>query len=190
MLENYKVILGSKSPRRNELLSGLNINFTVKIIDVKEEYPASLIREEIPMYLSKLKADNYNLQKGELLITADTIVCIGNTIFGKPKTKNEAIEMLQKLSGNTHEVITGVTITTQTRQETFSSITKVTFDELSKEEIDYYIDKYKPYDKTGSYGIQEWIGYIGITCIEGSYFNVMGLPVQKLYQKLKSFNNE
>ena len=190
MLENYKVILGSKSPRRNELLSGLNINFTVKIIDVKEEYPASLIREEIPMYLSKLKADNYNLQKGELLITADTIVCIGNTIFGNPKTKNEAIEMLQKLSGNTHEVITGVTITTQTRQETFSSITKVTFDELSKEEIDYYIDKYKPYDKAGSYGIQEWIGYIGITCIEGSYFNVMGLPVQKLYQKLKSFNNE
>ena len=98
--------------------------------------------------------------------------------------------MLQKLSGNTHEVITGVTITTQTRQETFASITKVTFDELSKEEIDYYIDKYKPYDKAGSYGIQEWIGYIGITCIEGSYFNVMGLPVQKLYQKLKSFNNE
>lgn len=187
MLENYKIILGSKSPRRNELLSGLDLKFTVQTIDVEEKYPDTLKGEEIPMYLSKLKANNYPIKNGELLITADTIVYINNKIFGKPKSSDEAIEMLKVLSNNTHEVITGVTITTKQNQETFSSTTKVTFTELSDAEIEFYINKYKPYDKAGSYGIQEWIGYIGISRIEGSYFNVMGLPIQKLYQKLKKY---
>lgn len=187
MLENYKIILGSKSPRRNELLSGLDIIFRVQTIDVEEKYPDNLRREEIPMYLSKLKANNYPIKDGELLITADTIVYINNKIFGKPKSTDEAKEMLKALSNNTHEVITGVTITTKQKQETFSSTTKVTFTELSDEEIEYYINTYKPYDKAGSYGIQEWIGYIGISRIEGSYYNVMGLPIQNLYQRLKKY---
>lgn len=187
MLENYKIILGSKSPRRNELLSGLDIIFRVQTIDVEEKYPDTLRREEIPMYLSKLKANNYPIKDGELLITADTIVYINNKIFGKPKSTDEAKEMLKALSNNTHEVITGVTITTKQKQETFSSTTKVTFTELSDEEIEYYINTYKPYDKAGSYGIQEWIGYIGISRIEGSYYNVMGLPIQNLYQRLKKY---
>ena len=161
MLENYKIILGSKSPRRKELLSGLNLDFSIKTIEVDEQYPNTLKGEEIPMYLSKLKADNYAIKSGELLITADTIVYLDGEVYGKPCSKEEARHMLQKLSGNTHEV--------------------------TSQEIEYYLDKYKPYDKAGSYGIQEWIGYIGISHIEGSYFNVMGLPVQKLYQTLKTF---
>ena len=187
MLENYKIILGSKSPRRNELLSGLDIKFSIKTSEVDEQYPNTIKGEEIPIYLSKLRADNYAIKSGELLITADTIVYLDGEVYGKPCSKEEARHMLQKLSGNTHEVITGVTITTNSRQDTFASTTKVTFSELTSQEIEYYLDKYKPYDKAGSYGIQEWIGYIGISHIDGSYFNVMGLPVQKLYQTLKTF---
>ena len=193
MLENlskYKIILGSNSPRRKELLSGLDIEFNVKVIPgLEENYPETLDPQEIPVFLSKQKAEAYlsSLDDTMLLITADTIVWNGNAVIGKPKNRAEAIQMLRSLSGHEHHVVTGVCLTTTKKQLTFSVISSVRFASLSDEEIIYYVDKYKPFDKAGAYGIQEWIGYVGVESISGSFYNVMGLPVQRLYQELKTF---
>lgn len=193
MLENlskYKIILGSNSPRRKELLSGLDIKFNVKVIlGLEENYPETLDPQEIPVFLSKQKAEAYlsSLDDTMLLITADTIVWNGNAVIGKPKNRAEAIQMLRSLSGHEHHVVTGVCLTTTKKQLTFSVISSVRFASLNDEEIIYYVDKYKPFDKAGAYGIQEWIGYVGVESISGSFYNVMGLPVQRLYQELKTF---
>lgn len=193
MLENlskYKIILGSNSPRRKELLSGLDIKFNVKVIPgLEENYPETLDPQEIPVFLSKQKAEAYlsSLDDTMLLITADTIVWNGNAVIGKPKNRAEAIQMLRSLSGHEHHVVTGVCLTTTKKQLTFSVISSVCFASLNDEEIIYYVDKYKPFDKAGAYGIQEWIGYVGVESISGSFYNVMGLPVQRLYQELKTF---
>ena len=191
MLENikkYKVILASASPRRKELLAGLDIEFEVRALPgVDESYPATLQGGDIPLHISKKKADAYRplMAADELVITADTIVWLGAEALGKPADENDARSMLRSLSGNTHTVYTGVTITTKEEQRCFVAASEVTFACLTSEEIDYYVEKYRPMDKAGSYGVQEWIGYIGITGINGSYFNVMGLPVQRLYNELK-----
>jgi septum formation protein len=189
MLENYKIILGSNSPRRQELLKGLDINFEVKALDIEENYPADLQADKVPEYLARQKAEACRsfLQNNTLLITADTIVLHNGKVFGKPENEQEAKNMLKTLSANTHEVITGVCITTKVRQEIFSVITKVTFAALSDNEIDCYVKKYNPFDKAGGYGIQEWIGFAGVEKIEGSFYNVMGFPIQKIYQILKTF---
>lgn len=193
MLENlskYKIILGSNSPRRKELLSGLDIKFNVKVLPgLEENYPETLDPQEIPVFLSKQKAEAYlsSLDDTMLLITADTIVWNGNAVIGKPKNRAEAIQMLRSLSGHEHHVVTGVCLTTTKKQLTFSVISSVRFASLNDEEIIYYVDKYKPFDKAGAYGIQEWIGYVGVESISGSFYNVMGLPVQRLYQELKTF---
>lgn len=193
MLENlskYKIILGSNSPRRKELLSGLDIKFNVKVIPgLEENYPETLDPQEIPVFLSKQKAEAYlsSLDDTMLLITADTIVWNGNAVIGKPKNRAEAIQMLRSLSGHEHHVVTGVCLTTTKKQLTFSVTSSVRFASLNDEEIIYYVDKYKPFDKAGAYGIQEWIGYVGVESISGSFYNVMGLPVQRLYQELKTF---
>ena len=187
----WSVILASNSPRRKELLAGLGIDYEVRTLpDIDESYPEDLKGGDIPLYISKEKADAYKamLKPYELIITADTIVWLHDEVLGKPRDREEAIEMLQKLSGETHEVFTGVTLTTLEKQHSFYVETKVTFSKLTDEEITYYVDTYKPFDKAGSYGVQEWIGYIGVERIEGSYFNVMGLPVQRLYRELKLFN--
>ena len=191
MLENikkYKVILASASPRRKELLAGLDIEFEVRALPgVDESYPAILQGGDIPLHISKKKADAYRslMAADELVITADTIVWLGAEALGKPADENDARSMLHSLSGNTHTVYTGVTITTKEEQRCFVAASEVTFARLTSEEIDYYVEKYRPMDKAGSYGVQEWIGYIGITGINGSYFNVMGLPVQRLYNEFK-----
>lgn len=193
MLENlskYKIILGSNSPRRKELLSGLDIKFNVKVIPgLEENYPDTLDPQEIPVFLSRQKAEAYlsSLDDTMLLITADTIVWNGNAVIGKPKNRAEAIQMLRSLSGHEHHVVTGVCLTTMKKQLTFSVISSVRFASFNDEEIIYYVDKYKPFDKAGAYGIQEWIGYVGVESISGSFYNVMGLPVQRLYQELKTF---
>ena len=187
-LNKYDIILASGSPRRQELFKGLNIPFRVQVIDVDETYnPEQIKGAEIPCYLAELKADAYKLEDNTLLITADTIVWHKNEVFGKPKDKADAVRMLKALSGDTHEVITGVSIRTTEKQKTFSVLSKVRFGKLSDAEIDFYIDKYKPYDKAGAYGVQEWIGYIGVENIEGSYYNIMGLPIQRLYSELKNW---
>jgi septum formation protein len=157
--------------------------------DVDESYPESLQGGDIPLYISRMKADAYKpmLQSDELMITADTIVWMDGMVLGKPRNKLGAIEMLRQLSGGVHYVYTGVSITTQTRQESFYVATEVRFANLTDEEIEYYVDTYQPMDKAGAYGVQEWIGYIGVENIQGSYFNVMGLPVQRLYTELKKF---
>ncbi len=193
MLENiadYHIILGSNSPRRKELLAGLDIPYEVKIVpDVEETYPEYLHKEEIPLFLAKKKADAYLpiLKPNDLLITADTIVWLDGKVYGKPENEAEAINMLSALSGNIHEVITGVCLTTQKKQQSFFAVSKVKFATLDEDEILYYIDKYRPYDKAGSYGVQEWIGYIGVEALEGSFYNVMGLPVRMLYKHLKEW---
>lgn len=189
-LKKYSVILASGSPRRWELLSSIGLDYKVRIIEgINEEYPANLNAEEVPQFISREKAQAYRatMEKNELIITADTVVALDNKILGKPHGKDEAVEMLQFLSGRTHQVITGVTLMTETREETFATTSNVTVAKLLDNEIEYYIEKYKPYDKAGAYGIQEWIGMIGVTGIEGSFFNVMGLPVQRLYTLLKTF---
>ena len=192
MLNNlpYNIILGSQSPRRQELLHGLDVNFTVNVIaGLEENYPATLQGEEIPMFLAQQKADAYlnALTPQDMLITADTIVWLDGIVYGKPKDEADAKKMLRALSGKTHDVITGVCVTTTERQETFAAISKVTFASFSDDEINYYIEKYRPMDKAGSYGVQEWIGYIGVERIDGSFYNVMGLPVQRLYTLLKNW---
>lgn len=188
-LKNYNVILASNSPRRKELLAGLGIDFEVRTLPgVDESYPETLSGADIPLYISKEKADAYRdmLAPGELMITADTIVWIDGTVLGKPKDREDALRMLRQMSGRTHEVFTGVCITTTGWQRSFSARTEVRFALLSDEEITYYVDKYRPMDKAGAYGVQEWIGFIGVEYISGSYYNIMGLPVQRLYQELKN----
>ena len=193
MLENlsaYRIILGSNSPRRRELLAGLDLSFDVHVIPgLEENYPDSLQPQEIPVFLSKQKAEAYlsTLEDQVLLITADTIVWNETEVIGKPKDREDAIRMLRSLSGHEHQVVTGVCLTTTKKQETFSVVSSVRFASLTDEEIIYYVDKYKPFDKAGAYGIQEWIGYVGVESISGSFYNVMGLPVQRLYQELKRF---
>ncbi len=193
MLENlaaYRIILGSNSPRRRELLAGLDLSFDVHVIPgLEENYPDSLQPQEIPVFLSKQKAEAYlsTLEDQVLLITADTIVWNGTEVIGKPKDREDAIRMLRSLSGHEHQVVTGVCLTTTKKQEAFSVVSSVRFASLTDEEILYYVDKYKPFDKAGAYGIQEWIGYVGVESISGSFYNVMGLPVQRLYQELKQF---
>ena len=187
-IKDYKVILASASPRRYELLKGLDVEFSVKRLpDVEETYPAELQAGDVPLFLSKKKADAYRPIMGddELVITADTIVWLDGKVLGKPADVDEARRMLHNMSGKRHAVFTGVTITTKGEQRSFVAQSNVTFAVLTEEEVEYYIEKYKPMDKAGAYGAQEWIGYIGMENIEGSYFNVMGLPVQRLYSELK-----
>ena len=186
-IKNYKLILASASPRRQQLMRDAGFTFEVRLKNVEEKYPQELHLENVPEYLSKVKASAFReeLKADEVLITADTVVCIHDRILGKPADRKEAISMLQKLSGNRHLVVTGVSVTTRTEQLSFSSRTDVFFKHLSNEEIEFYVDTYKPFDKAGAYGIQEWIGYIGIERIEGSFYNVMGLPIQKLYETLR-----
>ena len=189
-ITNYKVLLASNSPRRKELLQGIDIDFEIKVLpDIDESYPASLPVEEVAEFIAEKKASSYinNLKEDELLITADTVVILDGAIFGKPNNKEEANAMLTALSGKAHRVISGVCLATLEKQISFSVTSEVLFSELSSEEIEYYIDRYSPFDKAGSYGIQEWIGYIGVEHLSGSYFNIMGLPIQRLYRELKNF---
>lgn len=189
-MNSYKIILASNSPRRKELLSGLDIDFEVRVLQgIDESYPADLPTRQIAEFISQKKAAAYRetMVADELVITADTIVVLGNEVMGKPKDEADACRMLRELSGNTHQVITGVTLTTLERQQSFSVLTDVTFKTLSDDEIHYYVTHYRPFDKAGSYGIQEWIGYVGVTQLNGSYFNVMGLPVQRIYEALRTF---
>lgn len=186
----YHIILASNSPRRQELLAGLDLDFEVRVKPcINESYPNHLPVDEVAQYISKKKADAYinELAERDLLITADTIVILGNEIMGKPRDEVDAYRMLHALSGQSHQVMTGVTLCTKNMQNTFGVSTKVTFKCLSDEEINYYIHTYHPMDKAGAYGIQEWIGYVGVTGLEGSYFNVMGLPVQRIWQELAKF---
>lgn len=189
MLKDFKVILASKSPRRRQLLDGLNIPFEVVIHEVDEVFPEGLSLEEIPVYLAKLKAEPFTeeISHDALIITADTIVWVDDMVLGKPLDYEHAAAMLRQLSGKKHIVATGVCLTTKSKQVSFCDTAEVYFKELTDSEIKYYLDNYRPYDKAGSYGVQEWIGYIAITKIEGSYFNVMGLPVQRLYEELQKF---
>ncbi len=188
-LKNHTIILASGSPRRQQFFKDLGIDFEIRLKEVEEIYPPHLQAEEITDYLAELKANAFEgeINPDELLVTSDTIVWHHNQCLGKPKDREEAFRMLQSLSDATHEVITSVCFKTNTKTETFHEITKVTFQELSEEAIRYYLDHYKPFDKAGSYAIQEWIGYIGISKIEGSYTNVVGMPVHLVYQKLMNF---
>lgn len=190
LLKNRTVILSSASPRRELLVKGLDIDFAIELNGETEEvYDASMDPSEVPEYLSNLKSLHFGrvLTENEILITADTMVLCNGEILGKPADRDDAVRILSKLSGNRHTVITGVTLRSVSSQRTFSATTDVWFRKLSQEEIYYYIDNYKPYDKAGAYGAQDWIGYIAIEKIEGSYFNVMGLPVQKLYREIEKF---
>jgi len=187
---DYRLVLGSNSPRRKELLAGIDVEYEVRTLpDVDESYPETLPHEEVAAFLARKKAAAYLsvLKDDELLITADTIVLIDGTILGKPADKDDAARMLRMLAGKQHRVITGVCLTTFQKQESFSDIAYVTFGPLREEEIDYYLSRYNPLDKAGAYGVQEWIGYVAVEKIEGSYFNVMGLPIHKVYRALKQF---
>ena len=187
-LDKYDVVLGSNSPRRRELLNDMGVTFRVESIKgIDESYPDSLPVEEIPVFLARLKADGHPLGPDELLITADTVVVLDDAVLGKPQGEADARRMLRALSGRAHRVISGVCVSTRDRVESFSDTTVVRFAELTDEEIDYYIDHYRPLDKAGAYGIQEWIGNIGIAGISGDFYNVMGLPTRRLYQVLKTF---
>lgn len=188
-LDKYTILLGSKSPRRRELLEMLRIPFNSIVIGIKEEYPASLPLTEVPEYLARLKAQAFadRLDCRELIITADTVVICDQEILGKPRNAEDAGKMLRKLSGKSHLVVTGVCVSTADRTESFSSTTTVRFAELTDEEISYYVDNFMPLDKAGAYGIQEWIGGVAVSGIDGSFYNVMGLPIHRLYQLLKTF---
>jgi septum formation protein len=189
LLSRYRIILASQSPRRRQLLQGLDIPFEVEVREIEETYPEELKEAEIAVYLSEMKASAFNdsIDDKTLVITADTIVWIDGTALTKPHDYDDAVRILKKLSGRMHEVITGVCFKTSTKMHSFHAMTKVYFKHLNDEEIDYYISRYKPYDKAGSYGAQEWIGYVAIERIEGSYFNVMGLPTRMLYEELEKF---
>ena len=191
MISNIsKIILASNSPRRQELLKGLDMPFTVHVLqDIDETYPADMDCKNVPEYLARKKALAYDalIDAETLVITADTLVILENKVYGKPKDEDEAKQMLHNLSGKTHEVITGVCLYSKNKVKTFSSNSEVRFAKLDDADINYYVKRYKPLDKAGAYGIQEWIGYIGIEYIAGSYFNIMGLPVQKLSRELKEF---
>jgi len=188
-LNNFKIILASRSPRRQQLLRDLGLKFDVVIREYIETYPEGLNGEEIARYVAHEKAVSFrnDISDNEIVIAADTIVWCNNRVLGKPVDLEDAIHILKEISGNIHEVITGVTIFSLSKELTFSDSTKVTFEALSEEEICYYVDEFKPYDKAGAYGIQEWIGLIACSHINGSYFNVVGLPVQKLYKELQKF---
>jgi septum formation protein len=191
-LENYKIILGSQSPRRQYLLKELGLKFDVKLKQMSEEvYPDNLQKEEIPLYLAEQKAEAFDNEVDEktIVITADTIVWKDGEVLQKPENEKDAHKTLKKLSDSSHQVYTGVCIRTKDRKHSFFSRTDVYFKSLSDKEIKYYVEKYEPFDKAGAYGIQEWLGYIGVEKIEGSFFNVMGLPVQKLYVEFKEFLN-
>jgi septum formation protein len=184
----YKIVLASNSPRRRELLAGLGLPFEVRVMaDIDESYPADLPVGEVARYISGKKADAYrgSLADDELLITADTVVIVGDEILGKPVDEADATRMLRLISGRTHQVTTGVAMLTTTQERRFAVTTDVTFRPLTDDEIHYYISRYKPFDKAGAYGIQEWIGYVGVTSLRGSYYNVMGLPVQRIYETLQ-----
>lgn len=188
--ERYKVILASNSPRRRELLAGLGLQFEVRVLaDIDENYPPTLPATQIAKYIAhkKAEANRAIMANNEMIITADTIVVVDDMVMGKPADDADAIRMLSTLSGKTHKVITGVCITTLNKQTVFDVTTGVTFKTLTDEEINYYITHFHPTDKAGAYGIQEWIGYIGVTGLEGSYYNVMGLPVQRIYDELCAF---
>lgn len=186
-MTKFKVILSSNSPRRKELFAGLGIDFEVRVISgIDESYPADIPLKEVPLYIAKEKAAAYDVGADELVVTADTVVIVDNEILGKPVDEDEARKMLRKLSGRSHEVTTGVCLTTCEQQRSFAVTSEVTFKKLSEEEIDYYVKNYHPLDKAGAYGIQEWIGYIGVTSLYGSYFNVMGMPVQRIYEELRT----
>ncbi|HOK37916.1 MAG TPA: Maf family nucleotide pyrophosphatase [Bacteroidales bacterium] len=191
ILNNFNIILASASRRRKDLLAALDINFTLtEVLDVDETYPAELKPDEIACFLAEKKSNIYNLvDEKDILITADTVVVCNNRIIGKPENYENAVEMLKFLSGKTHSVITGVCLRSISKKRNFNSVTEVSFCELSDEEIEYYIKNYKPFDKAGAYGIQEWIGHIAVKEIKGSYFNVVGLPIQKLYRELLKFVN-
>lgn len=188
-LLKYHIVLASKSPRRQQLLNGLGVEFEIRTRDTDETFSNTLHNEQIALYLAEIKAQAMSdtLKPGELIITADTIVCLGNEVLNKPADEAEACKMLKALSGQMHRVYTGVCLTTREKQRLFFDETKVFFRNLTEEEIAYYVENYRPYDKAGSYGAQEWMGYVGVERIEGSYFNVMGLPVHKLYTELLNF---
>jgi len=191
-LSRYNIILASNSPRRYELLRDLDIRFEVRTTaGLDESYPDDLQGEQIPVYIAEKKADFFEkkLDKNDILITADTVVLINGKVFGKPRDKDDARMMLQCLSGQTHKVVTGVCLTTQFNRITFATTTDVKFGDLTNEEIDYYLDLYRPYDKAGAYGVQEWIGYVAVESINGSFYNVMGLPVHRLYRELNLLVN-
>ncbi len=187
-MDKTTIVLGSKSPRRQALVKELGIPTEVRVIEVEEIYPKDLDPEKVPVYLAELKAQAHlsKLKENEILLTSDTIVLLENEVIGKPKSIEEAKQLLAKLSGKSHTVITGVYLASKSKKVKFSSHTKVHFSTLSEEEIAYYVDKFQPMDKAGSYAIQEWIGYIGVQKIEGCYYNVMGLPLHDVYQHLKS----
>ena len=189
-LNKYNIILASKSPRRQELLRGMGVKFTILTKETPENFPAEMPLDKIPEFLSQQKSmafDENELPENYLVITSDTVVIAENEILGKPEDRNDALRMLALLSGKSHYVVTGVTIRTSEKTKTFGVKTKVTFANLDAEEMAYYVDNYSPYDKAGAYGIQEWIGYVGITGLNGSFYNVMGLPTRRLYQVLKNF---
>ncbi|KGO80697.1 septum formation protein [Flavobacterium cauense R2A-7] len=188
-LKKYNIILASGSPRRQQFFKDLDLDFEIRLKEVEEIYSDALKAEEITNYLAELKANEFlgELSDNDILVTSDTIVWHENKALGKPKDYNDAFQMLQSLSGKTHEVITSVCIRTKDKTDTFFEVTKVTFNTLSNEAITYYLDNYKPFDKAGSYGIQEWIGLVAISRIDGSYANVVGLPVDKVYQHLLTF---
>ncbi|WP_025741712.1 Maf-like protein [Aquimarina pacifica] len=186
LLKNKNIILASGSPRRQQFFKDLNLDFTIQLKEIQEIYPDHLIAEEISNYLAKLKANAFNdLKAQDILITSDTIVWHNNKALGKPKNLEEAVQMIRSFSDDTHEVITSVCFKTTEQTKIVYQSTKVTFKKLSEDEIQYYVNTYKPLDKAGAYGIQEWIGFIGISRIEGSYFNVMGLPTHLVYETLR-----
>ncbi len=189
-LEKYKILLASKSPRRRELLEMLRIPFNIITIGgIDESYPSEIPLLEVPEYVSEKKADAFrrNICDNELIITADTMVICDNEILGKPKDSEDAKRMLRLLAGRTHQVATGVTIATAEKRTSFTTVSEVTFGELTDEEIEYYVENYQPLDKAGAYGIQEWIGAVAVSGINGSFYNVMGLPVHRLFQELRYF---
>lgn len=188
-LKNTNLILASGSPRRQQYFKDLGLDFTVRLKDIEEIYPPNLMREQITDYLSVLKASafEHELSKNDLLVTSDTIVWHENVAVGKPKDYEDAVRILTKLSNSMHEVITSVCFTTKTSTDVINEITKVTFGPLSQQDIRFYVDNFEPFDKAGAYGIQDWIGLVGIARIEGSYTNVVGLPTQKVYEYLSTF---
>lgn len=189
-LQDYRLILGSRSPRRRQLLADCGLEFSpAENYEVEEIYPASMPAEQVPVYLSQLKSDGYPVPLGgrDILLTADTVVILDGRILGKPAGEQEACAMLRMLSGRRHTVVTGVTLRSKCRRESFSASSDVYFRQLTDEQIEYYVSHYRPLDKAGSYGIQEWIGCVGIERIDGSFYNVMGLPVQRVYAALSDF---
>lgn len=192
-MKDYHIILASNSPRRRELLAGLDLSFEVKVLpDISESYPSGLPVMKVAEFIAQEKASAYRaaMRDGDLVITADTVVIVGDEVLGKPKDAADAQRMLQLISGTTHQVITGVCLSTLNEERLFSVTTDVTFKKLSAQEINYYIEHYRPYDKAGAYGVQEWIGYVGVTSLHGSYFNVMGLPVQRIWDEILKMSQE